>query len=401
MIHTHDYFRPSTMALDPSEQTKEKILYECEKEYKSCVWTLPDDFDTYAKFEIALYRLEMTSSPGWPYQREATTNGEWLKWNGITMDAMQKARLWHDVKLVMAGKWEHIIRVFIKQEPTKKAKADAGRWRLIMATSLCVQVLWHMVFSELNDLENSKAYEIPSQHGMTLMAGGWKVFLASWQAMGLSCGMDKSSWDWTAPYWALKLDLELRLRLGRGDKMQEWALLARLLYRGMFEDPVLLLSDGRSFKQVIPGVMKSGCVNTISTNSHCQVFLHLAVCIDTGTDLRPFPRACGDDTIHHVKHTYQMDVYRRYGIQVKSISDTIEFMGHEFTNQGVRPLYMQKHLKKLRYMKDSELSQYIDSMARMYVHTEHFHFWEKLARVCACPLAHSRNAYAYWYNHVD
>lgn len=399
MVHSTDYFQPSSEAMCPSLEMQERILYECEKEYAGCVWSLDDDFDSFEAFERALRRLDMTSSPGFPYQREAPTNGDWLKWNGVEVDEIQKQRLWFDVQLVMRDQWEHIIRVFIKQEPHKLAKVESGRWRLIMASSLPVQMLWHMLFDDLNDLEIKNSYDIPSQQGIILVAGGWKRYHAAWKELGLTCGVDKSSWDWTAPFWAIMLDLELRRRLGRGDRLQEWITLAKLLYRHMFEIPTLMLSDGQTFKQIVPGIMKSGCVNTISTNSHCQVFLHLAVCLDANIRLRPFPRACGDDTIHHVMHTNHLDLYKRYGVQIKEVSDElIEFVGHEFHDDGPRPMYILKHLKKLRYVSDDVLPQYLDSMARMYVHTDHFYFWERLARALRCPLPLSREAYSYWYD---
>lgn len=398
MVHADLYFRPSSNAIVPGRDLLERVLYECELAYKPVVWTLPEDFDTFSSFEKALRRLDMTSSPGFPYQKEAPTNGDWLKWNGMECDRIQVMRLWFDVQLVLKDEWDSVIRVFVKQEPHKKKKIEEKRWRLIMASSLCVQMAWHMLFDYMNDLEIAKAYEIPSQQGIVLVAGGWKIFKKQWESKGYTCGLDKSAWDWTAPKWALDLDLEFRARMGRGTRMEDWMRIAVVLYRHMFEDPKIMTSDGRIYRQVVPGVMKSGCVSTISTNSHCQVFVHLVVCVEKGLPFHPLPSCCGDDTLQHEIHAQDIEVYKRYGVQVKSTSDTLEFVGHEFRSSGPAPMYIMKHLKNLHYMKEDNLGQFLDSMARMYVHTPEYAIWETIARKAGLPLPLSREAYKYWYD---
>lgn len=330
--------------------------------------------------------------------KEATTNAQWLKWDGVNVDEIQKHRLWFDVQKVLADDFDTFLRVFIKQEPHKYKKAVAGRWRLIVASSLPVQVAWHMLFSILNDVEIEQTYNIPSQQGVLLVKGGWKQYYRSWQERGLTCGLDKSAWDWTAPKWAIDMDLDLRYRLCRGNEKEKWHQIARGLYRHMFEDPKLILSDGTIYQQKVPGVMKSGCVNTISINSHCQVFLHLAVCFDNGWPIHPLPVCCGDDTLQSHIHVHDLDAYRRYGVVVKSASTNMEFVGHEFNDHGPQPMYVLKHLKKLRYVSDDILPQYLDSMARMYVHSPYYIIWESIARELGIDLPFSKSAYEYWYD---
>lgn len=380
---------------------KERILYEMEKAYTKVVWILKDDFLERSAFDRAIRRLNMNSSPGYPYQLEATSNGDWLKWNGVTCDAIQLNRLWHDVQCVFAGNWEHILRVFVKQEPHKMQKVEDGRWRLIMASALSVQICWHMLFDEMNDLEIQHAYSIPSQQGIILVSGGWKLFTQSWEEAGLSCGLDKTAWDWTAPYWTLEMDLQFRYRMARGDRLEEWLDKARYLYHHMYNCPEIMTSDGSCFRQIVPGIMKSGCVNTISTNSHCQLFVHMAVCMDAGWNIHPLPVACGDDTLQHVNHTVDISLYAKYGVYVKSISNTVEFVGHEFDSNGPKPMYLYKHFKKMHYIAEENLAQYFDSMARMYIHTEYYKYWEHLAFVAGYPLPLSRQSYLYWYDYSD
>lgn len=362
------------------------------------MWVLPDDFLSRDRFEEAVKRLEMNSSPGYPYIREQPSNRLWLKFNGIFCCPIQLNRLWYDVQSVFADQWEHVIRVFIKQEPHKIQKVENKRWRLIMASSLPVQIAWHMLFSFQNDLEIVEAYNIPSQHGIVLNGGSWKMFYRSWVDRGLSCGLDKSAWDWTAPHWLINAELELRFRLGRGRLIGKWHELSLMLYRHMFDEAILMTSDGTLYKQIVPGIVKSGCVNTISLNGHGQALAHAVVCITDGIPLQPFPVSCGDDTIQHAMHVQDLDTYKKFGILVKSVSDNIEFVGHEFGKNGPRPSYLFKHLKKMHYVAEEDLGQYLDSMARMYVHTEYFEMWEVLARKAGLPLPLSKSAYLHWYD---
>lgn len=398
-MHADKFFRWSAEKPEPSDARKERVLYEMERAYGQYVrWRLPDDWNRRSAFDRAVGRIDMTSSPGLPYLREAPTNGEWLEWDGFVSSEFKLDRLWSDVCRVMSNDWEHLIRVFVKQEPHKKSKVDERRWRLIMASSLPVQVLWHMLFSYMNDREIEQSYYIPSQQGIVLVEGGWKLYRSQWDTLGLTQGLDKSAFDWTCPWWALRLDLDFRRRMGSGSGMAEWTDLAGVLYHHMFESPILVVSDGTAWQQVVPGVMKSGCVNTISTNSHVQVMVHLLVSEDIGVSPYPLCRACGDDTLQHPKHCCDVEYYRNYGIMVKSASDSIEFVGHEFTKTGPHPLYMAKHMKKLRYVKDEHVGQYLDSMARMYVHTRYFDVWRYLADCCGVSLPLSREAYLYWYD---
>lgn len=400
-MHAEKYFRWSAGKTEPSAQAKERVLYEMEKAYKPVRWTLPDDFMDYAAFEKAVDRLDMTSSPGIPYMKEKPTNRDWLEFDGLFCSELKLKRLWHDVQTVVTGEWESLIRVFIKQEPHKKAKVLEKRWRLIMASSLPVQVLWHMLFDFMNDKEIDQAYFIPSQQGMVPVGGGWKVFRRQWVDKGLTQGLDKSAWDWTCPYWALMLDLEFRRRMGSGARMGEWFTIAERLYEEMFKHPRIVTSDGVVWEQCFPGIMKSGCVNTISTNSHCQVMIHLLVCFDEGVNHMPLCVACGDDTLQHADHCTNIEAYHKYGVMVKSASDSIEFMGHEFTESGPHPLYMAKHMKKVRYIPENIVAQYLDSMARMYVHTRYFVIWENLAKKLGYSLPLSKDAYLYWYDHPE
>lgn len=384
---------------------KERILYLTETKYRPVLWKLPDDFLSYENFEKCVYRLEMTSNPGIPYCWEAPTNKDWLKYNEVKADDIQMYRLWLDVRRVMDGTYDVHYRSFIKMEPHKITKCESKRWRLIVAAPLSVQVAWHMLFDYQNDLEIKESFSIPSQQGITFYGGDWKRYIKLWKEKRLVTALDKAAWDWTAPYWALEMDLELRYRLARGTLKQQWYEIAKRLYDDMFVSPKIVTTDGQIYQQKYPGIMKSGCVNTISTNSHCQVFAHLLVCDalreEYGPDYEPFPACLGDDTLHADKHTTveHIQMYKRFGIQVKTVGDQMEFAGHVFADDGPIPTYKHKHLMKLMHEPDKDLPQYINGMMRMYAHHhEMYTFWEDIAMLLGITVEWSRQATLFWYD---
>lgn len=398
MEHANRYFSLSHGSYEPSDSEKQWILYVMEQEYEPSRWNLPTDFLGYDNFTRALTRLEMGSSPGYPYQREKPTVGEWLRYDGVGFDTFAVARLWMDVCTVFEGSWDTVLRVFVKQEPHTTKKAQEKRWRLIMASPLCVQVAWHMLFDFHNDKEISCFNRIPSQQSISLPAGEWKRFLATWKTSGTLHGMDKSAWDWTAPFWALMLDVEFRYRMGRGTGMELWKEKANILFRQMFESVKIILSDGSMYKQVVPGIMKSGCVCTISTNGHCQGFAHVVACLKAGVGYQPMPPVVGDDTLIHPLHKCTVDYYACMGIVVKEVTDDIEFVGYKWSDGSLEPLYHGKHLKKLVHVSDDDLPDYLDSMCRQYARSRYYAFWEALCDALIGGTRLSRAAYEYWFN---
>lgn len=385
----------------PPSPLLEKMQYYMEEFYKDAIWVLPDNFDSKENFIRAVKRLEKSSSPGYPYSTRAPTIGDYLGWNGFEYNTNDVESLWYDVLTLMRmPNQECVLRLFIKPEPYSQAKLNEGRLRIIMAAPLHFQVLWHMLFDYQNDLEIDRTYYIPSQQGLVLPGGGWKLFLNLWLSRGYDTGLDKTAWDWNVPIWLIEQELEFRRRQMRGNRTREWLALAKAMYDSTFRCPKILMSNGTIFKQVVPGVMKSGCVNTISSNSHMQVMIHILACWDQQVDIRPFPVAVGDDTLQKLSQAGDISSYAKYGAIVKSASDGLEFVGCEFTLDGPRPLYLSKHLCKLQTIADEHIPEYLDSMVRFYCKDPKVEFWYLMAEELGC-LGHLKSIeyYNYWYDY--
>lgn len=396
--------KQAVQAHKPTAEEQERILNIMEDAYAPTTWNIPFDLFTKDHFMRCLKGLDNQSSPGWPYKREAPTIGQWLGFNGVWYDPVRIEELWFDTKLVIMGRFEHVMYAFIKPEPHKKAKVDLGRWRLIIASALPVQMAWRMCFQEHNDREIDYSYFIPSQQGITLFGGAWKQYLRQWKAAGYDTGLDKSAFDFTAAGWALKLDLEYRRRMSRGsqDLTDEWYQVASRLYYDMFRTSKILMPEGYVWEQQFWGYMKSGCVNTISTNSHLQIMYHILACWEQNVSVHPLPVACGDDTLQRLDQATDLKAYSKYGLVVKSASDELEFVGHEFTDEGPMPLYSEKHICALIHCKEEVIPEYVEAMCRMYVHgtPEMVSFWHYLARKLRVSVR-SPEYYRTWYDWAD
>lgn len=364
-----------------------------------------DGFDTYNNYKNVLKQLDNTSSPGYPYMMENVTIGEWLGFNGLTYDSVKVERLWHDVMdLLLDLDFSRVIwRCFIKQEPHKNHKMISKRYRLIMCPPLNVQVMWQMLFSKQNAIEIDKAYLLPSQQGLSLPFGRWQLFYDQWKSQGVTNGTDAVAWDWTLPGWMIRMDLDFRIRMVRGGDTVKWENAALKLYQDAFRDCKVIFSSGRIFQQLNWGIMKSGCVNTISSNSHCGLIYHLIYCLEKNVPCMPLPKCVGDDQLQHALHLEDIQVYEKYGKIIKSISSTIEFVGHEFHDTGPRPMYMLKHVYNLLHQKEDLIPEVLNSYLRLYAnYKEGFDFWMEVAlRLNLGGSIASERYYKRWYNNPD
>jgi hypothetical protein len=255
-----------------------------------------------------------------------------------------------------------------------------------------------MLFAKQNDKEVQKALEIPSAQGFILAYGGWKLHFDQWKRKNLIFGSDKTAWDWTVQEWMISLDLNFRQRMITAN--DDWFKQATKVYKNAFYDAQWILSDGRVYKQLYPGIMKSGCVNTISTNSHCQVMLHLLYSIRKGISPEPMLVAVGDDTLQAEQHASDISLYEDFGVKIKSVSETLEFLGREWDSDGPRPMYTSKHIFSLCYKTDLVLSEIFDGYLREYVNTkEEYDFLLDLAKELGYGgSVHSRHYYKFWYD---
>lgn len=380
-----------TTTVEPTEDEIAFCLAFLEKRYS--LPETPVDWFSYDNFLLALKDVDMSSTPGYPYMREAPTNGDWLRADGLGgFDPQQLNRLWYDVNLVQQGLYPHQFRVFIKDEPHKTAKILQSRWRLIMCASLPVQMLWRMALWRQNKWLNDHPYDVPSAHGLVFCYGGWRRFKAHCNTLGIKYSRDISSWDVNAPGWVFRVIKEFRQR-AQGSAL--WRNTLDTLYEDAFEHPTLRFSNGLVVRQEYSGTMKSGLFITIADNSLAMVAMHFLACLRSGQMVGSL-MATGDDVIQtHVSDSY-LDELERLGCKVKEVEQRLVFMGTDFSGEPT-PEYFEKHVVNF-WTTEEFTDQRLDAYARLWCHDpEIFNFWKVLATRAGVTLR-SRAYYLFWYD---
>lgn len=386
-----------------NHELEDHALAICEQALHPASYFLPPDYLSRERFSYILTHLNYRSSPGYPYCLEASTIGDWLKYDGLAFDWFQTERLWHDVmQIVNAEDDGFVLKAFIKMEPHSVVKIAQGRWRVIMCFPLHYQVLWKMLFDYGNEQFLQASYDIPIQHGLKLVGGDWKLYRKQWVHLGLNAGTDISAFDWCVTLRKMRLVYELRRRLAKGPHVGEWFSLASRLLDAMFIRPRVVFPDGSVGVITVPAVQKSGSPNTISDNSLLRLIEAVVVSLQNGFRVYPLPRTVGDDALEKVTLTDEyVDLmrraYRLRGWRLKQVIPGLEFVGHEFKATGPVPLYVGKHFWRYMFMDPQLIPEFLESMARLYPHSPLFSVWQRVAERHGVKLM-SQSYYVTWYN---
>lgn len=346
----------------PPPGLKEIILSTMEEMYKEAKWMLPGDFMEKTHFErVVKEKLDWNSSPGYPFLMRAPTNRILFKVEeGIPLQ-QEVDRMWLLLQNRLEERDADPVRLFVKPEPHKVKKLDSHRYRLISSVSVLDQIIDHMLFGELNQSLIDNWPFIPNRPGWSQLVGGWRAMpVETWTAT------DKSGWDWTAQAWLFELVLELRYRLCKNPS-PKWLELAVWRYKALFSDQCrFITSGGLVLRQRRPGVMKSGCVNTISDNTLMQVILHLRVCATL-----EIPAGCligmGDDVLQETldREEDYLDMLGQF-CYIKQAAHINEFAGFRFSGKNVEPCYQGKHAYALLHVNEDLLPQICDSYLLLY-----------------------------------
>lgn len=351
---------------------KQAILSQMDTLFRHAKWSIPDDFMCKTHFERVLGRLDWTSSPGYPYMKHAPTNGDLFRVKNGVPDPERVEYYWQVVQQQISDGTADPIRLFVKGEPHKKKKLAQGRYRLISSVSVVDQIIDHMLFADMNDKLVEEHMFVPSKAGWAAYGGGWRAIpRENWLAI------DKSSWDWTVLGWLNEITLEIRCRLCN-NLSEKWYELALWRYRMLFISPIFVTSGGLLLRQRNPGVMKSGCVNTISDNSLMQIIIHLRVCFMMGIDPGQI-YSMGDDTLQEPLERMgeYLDNISQFSI-VKECKSENEFAGFRFRRGVIDPLYRGKHAFNLLHLNEEFLEQIAESYVLQYHRSVHRDLMEDL-----------------------
>lgn len=330
--------------------------------WKPMMSELPDDFLQFSHFERVVRELEWTSSPGYPYMHQFASNGAMFAVQEGVPSRDRIQMVWEIVQRRLVERTSDPIRLFVKQEPHKLKKINNKAYRLISSVSVVDQLIDAMLFDTMNQSMVDNLCRIPSKVGWGPHVGGWKMVPA--------CGfvsLDKSSWDWTVQGWIITLLVRFRIMLCKNPTLK-WMELVQWRYRELYGNPVFVTSGGVLLKQRSPGVMKSGCYNTITDNTIMQDILHLRASLEADVPVTSL-WAMGDDTLQRSLPPEMMAKYlavlSKYCV-IKEVIQGVEFAGHRFEGGYVEPLYTGKHAFNLLHVKEEVFQETAVSYALLY-----------------------------------
>lgn len=345
----------------PSLDILEDVIASTTRMCSDACTVIPPDFMTYEHYRRVVEDLEWDSSPGFPYIYSHPHNRSFFSVVDGVPDPARVEAVWALVQQRLEARDSDPIRLFIKPEPHSLKKIQEERYRLISSISVVDQIIDQMIFGFQNEAFLSNNHYTPVRVGWGWMKGGWRSVRR--QGM-MAC--DKSGWDWTVSAWLVELELQVRKRLLVGD-VDRWLDLAQYRYHELFVKNEFMTSGGLVFRVNKPGLMKSGCVNTIVSNSIMQVLLHARVSLELGQKTKGI-WAMGDDTLQPMVEDQERYVRQlsRY-CKVKQVSNRSEFAGFYWDDDGsIEPLYPAKHAYNILHVKEKDLSVFSLSYNLLY-----------------------------------
>lgn len=279
-----------------------------------------------------------------------STIGGILKWDGLKYDDVRVEML----RLLVRDKIRRIfdgtyvpdpINVFIKPEPHKASKIAEGRFRLIMAVSFEDAMIDRMLYSEF--MRRAVTSDTPVKIGYAPLNGRYRELAYAFP--GKCLAIDKKAWDFSVPGWMIDLWAQfLEDCVGGGPTW--WVLLHRARFEALYgADTLFQFSDGSQARQLVRGIMKSGCFNTLLLNSVGQYIIARLASRRRGFSLKEF-WTIGDDTVEEVPDDLEgyLEEIGNLGFSVKEavVSNYVEFCGYWVEPSAVKPAYWRKHLFK-------------------------------------------------------
>lgn len=304
--------------------------------------------------ETILFHLSQVnpkSSPGVPFMHMERTKGVLLNnYSAMVVSAVkERLRILNSVdlrrqtavELVMEGFCDP-VRLFVKNEPHSKEKAETSRWRLISSLSIIDEVVERILCSVQNGTEILNWSTVPSKVGFGVSDDAQTEIF--WNELKKHMfdmyETDISGWDWCVQGWMLDWECRFRIALCRA---QENAAYKRILSNRFYclSLSVFVLSNGDLYAQTLRGLMKSGSYVTSSSNSRIRVAC--AYLINS-----PWAVGYGDDALEG-KSPDAKEKYEGLGLKVKfykKCENDYEFCSHRFQIVNGQPLSISTNFEK-------------------------------------------------------
>lgn len=248
------------------------------------------------------------------------------------------------------------VRVFVKNEPHKRAKLEEGRVRLIMSVSLVDKVIEMLISRHLCKLEIQNWRTIPAKPGIGFTKDQVEHVYKDVMNSGFEMAYaDVSGWDWGVKQWQILDEAESLIKLCNNSSAV-WEHLVRA--KAILEsESVYQFSNGLLVAPTYKGIVNSGKLRTSRGNSWMRS--RLADLIGARKVI-----AMGDDTVEHYVEDAP-DKYLEYGIRCKDyvqVRDSFEFCSRWYFPGGSYPVNKAKMVMNLANQTPKNFMEYKMSM---------------------------------------
>lgn len=275
-----------------------------------------------------VHSINKRSSPGYPYFHVGSTKRDFLDAHSMDLYKLILARLraisiidpkdfanYTPKQLVELG-FADLVKVHIKNEPTKIDKLEQGRARIIMVESIANEILLKILFGPQTKIEIENWETCPSKPGFGASTDEQSARLyASVTNPDGAYDSDMSGFDWSMNRWMFDMAIDAHLlRVGASDGSIYANACRNMMH--ILSNSLYLTSNGDVVQLEEQGVMNSGSALTSWLNSLVRYMVGILV----GHE---FIITMGDDAVHdEIPEPFER--YGKLGLRLKN-----------FDNQGL------------------------------------------------------------------
>jgi hypothetical protein len=219
--------------------------------------------------------VKLDKDPGNPWSQLGNDKGQILRDTMSTFFELLISRIYvlldpelpNDPEDLLKEYYTDPILVTLKGEPHKEEKVKSGRLRIISIIGTLNGLLERILFSYFNKACLEMNSILHWKPGMGLHDEGMeRIFEFVSQMKQPICSTDVSAWDWSVPEWLRISSMNTRLKIHGASQEGIYRRLVKNYYHAMNRG-VFITPGGIMYKQLLPGIMKSGTYNTSSDNS--------------------------------------------------------------------------------------------------------------------------------------
>lgn len=334
--------------------------------------------------------LNKKASPGMPYALMSLTNKglleqkkEWLKSHIIEriralseVDLSELSNL--SAKELVERGLADPVRVFVKNEPHKVEKLEAGRVRLIFSVSIADKMIQMLMRKHIHELEIRNWSKIPSKPGIGFDKEKVALTYKKVMSMDNAYDSDLQTFDWSYQPWFKEADVEFKIRMCNNPS-KFWKHLMHAS-RLALNKPVYMTSDGSLFDTSLVGIMNSGEFLTGNCNSFVRVLCAHIIGADDAI-------AMGDDCVE----SYAPEAKARYAMlgltlkQYNKVEDGFEFCSRWYVEGNSWLINVEKVLMNCVHVKLSDKARFMEAVSALEsdlgTHPNYDRFLELLEKI--------------------